>query len=188
MFNWRIPITVTLNGTKGFNNLICSIWRIKWLLAQIEVEDIRTPIPPTSFECVFRVHFHDVKFRCLFIWALLKIARDQTLWFTCPYQVNRPVLISSRLPNIPLFELSRSQIIQLICVFISPKLQLAGYLVEIIIPRYLGLVCKISPLFVRCVLTSSPKTRTMCERWAKYLKFEFQALSQVSSCVKMHDL
>ena len=54
----------------------------------------------------------------------------------------RPVFISSRLPNIPLFELSWSQIIQLICVIISPKLQLAGYLVEIIIPRYLGLVCK----------------------------------------------
>ena len=58
--------------------------------------------------------------------------------YTC-----RPAFISSRLPNIPLFELSRSQIIQFICVF-SPKLQLAGYLVEIIIPRYLGLVCKIS--------------------------------------------
>ena len=83
----------------------------------------------------------------------------------------RPVFISSRLPNIPLFELSRWQIIQLICVFIihyiynalntnvskrkkkkkgkvrkscSSKLQLAGYLVEIIILRYLGLVCKIS--------------------------------------------
>ena len=58
--------------------------------------------------------------------------------------MSRPVLISSRLPNILLFELSRSQIIQLICVFISPKLQLAGYLVEIIIPRYLGLVCNMS--------------------------------------------
>ena len=56
----------------------------------------------------------------------------------------RPVLTSSRLPNIPLFELSRSQTIQLICVFISPKLQLAGYLVGIVIPRYLGIVCKIS--------------------------------------------
>ena len=59
----------------------------------------------------------------------------------------RPAFISSRLPNIPLFELSRSQIIQLICVLISPKLQLAGYLVKIIIPSYLGLVCKISSLF-----------------------------------------
>ena len=56
----------------------------------------------------------------------------------------RPVFISSRLPNIPLFQLSRSQIIQLVCVLISPKLQLAGYLVGIIIPRYLGIVCKIS--------------------------------------------
>ena len=53
------------------------------------------------------------------------------------------VFISSRLPNNPLFELSRSQIIQLICVFISPQFQLSGYLIEIIIPRYLGLVCKI---------------------------------------------
>ena len=56
----------------------------------------------------------------------------------------RPVFISSRLPNIPLFEISQSQIFQLICVFVSPKLQLAGCLVEIIIPRYLGLVWKIS--------------------------------------------
>ena len=65
-------------------------------------------------------------------------------WFSWGVNLIRPILISSRLPNIPLFELSRSQIIHLICAFISPKLQLAGYLVEIIIPRYLGLVCKIS--------------------------------------------
>ena len=56
----------------------------------------------------------------------------------------RPVVISSRLPNIQLFQLSRSQIIQLVCVFISLKFQLAGYLVGITIPRYLGIVCKIS--------------------------------------------
>ena len=58
--------------------------------------------------------------------------------------LNRPVFTISRLPNIQLFELSRSQTIQLICVFISPKLQLAGYLVGIVIPRYLGIVCNIS--------------------------------------------
>ena len=37
-----------------------------------------------------------------------------------------------------------TQIIQLICVLTSPKLQLAGYLVKISIPRYLELVCEIS--------------------------------------------
>ena len=58
--------------------------------------------------------------------------------------LSRPVFISSSLPNIPLFEQSRSHLIQFISVFMRPKLQLAGYLVEIIIPRYLGLVCKIS--------------------------------------------
>ena len=61
----------------------------------------------------------------------------------------RPVFTSSRLPNIPLFELSRSQTIQLICAFISPKLQLAGYLVWIVIPRYLGIVYKISHYFAK---------------------------------------
>ena len=33
------------------------------------------------------------------------------------------------------------------CDFISLQSQIAGYLVEIIIPRYLGLVCKISRYF-----------------------------------------
>ena len=76
----------------------------------------------------------------------LDATRDQGEFVACSTvrDVNGPVLISSRLPNIPLFERSRWQIIQLICVFISPKLQLSGYLVEMIIPRYLGLVCKIS--------------------------------------------
>ena len=75
-----------------------------------------------------------------------------------------PVSTSSRLSNIPLFELSRSQTIQLICVFIGPKLRLVGYLVGIVIPRYLGIVCKMSSFFTR------PKTRTMRKRWAKYLE------------------
>ena len=85
--------------------------------------------------------------------------------------VFRPVL-----PNNLLFQLSWSQINQLICAFISQQLQLAGYLVEIIIPRYLEQVCKISRylanilLFVRCVFFTSPKTRTMHVRWAKYLE------------------
>ena len=61
---------------------------------------------------------------------------------TQAFLYNRPGFTSSRLPNIP--ELSWWQTIQLICVFISPKLQLAGYLVGIVIPRYLGIVCKIS--------------------------------------------
>ena len=50
-------------------------------------------------------------------------------WYMFMYNVpTRPVFTSSRLPNIPLFELSRSQTNQLMCVFISPKMQLAGYL------------------------------------------------------------
>ena len=93
---------------------------------------------------------------------------------------NRPVSIRSRLPSIPLFQLSRSQIIQLFCVFISRKLQLAGYLVKIIIPRYLRLVCKISRYLSGA---SSPALRlalyTVRERWAKYL--ELISWARVSS-------
>ena len=71
---------------------------------------------------------------------------------------NRPVFTISRLPNIQLFELSRSQTtgFQLNCVFIRPKQQLAGYLVRIVIPRYLGIVCKISS-YLSCA--SSPDRR-----------------------------
>ena len=74
-----------------------------------------------------------------------------------------------------LFQLSRLQIIQLVCDFISPKLQLAGYLVGMIIPRYLGIVAKYPsiwqniPLFCWCVFTS-PKARTMRESLTKYLE------------------
>ena len=70
------------------------------------------------------------------------------------------------------------QIIQLNSVSISPKLQLVGFLAEIIIPRYLGLVCKISCYLSGSVFTS-PKTRTVREHWAKYLELISQG--QVSS-------
>ena len=100
---------------------------------------------------------------------------------------SRPVFISSRLPNNPLFELSWLQIIQLFCVFISPQLQSSGYLVEIIIPRYLGLVCKISRYLAKYYailqnirylsgVTSPAQRLALCdERWAKYLEVESRA-------------
>ena len=69
-----------------------------------------------------------------------------------------------------------SQIIQLICVFLSPKLQLAGYLVEISSKISWASLQNI-PLFVRCVLTS-PKTRTMPERWTNILSSSFEVKSQ----------
>ena len=100
-----------------------------------------------------------------------------TYWLYNHNTLNRPFFISSRLPDIPLFELYRSQIIQLTCVFISPKLQLAGYLVDIIIPRYLGLVCKISRYLSDA---SSPARRlALCKNAeqnisSQFLKLDFQ--------------
>lgn len=85
--------------------------------------------------------------------------------------IKRPVITSLRLPNIPPLELSRSQTIQSICVFISLKLQLAGILVNNH-PKRTSL--QNIPLFgkiSRCDFTS-PKTCTTRERWAKYLEFQ----------------
>ena len=99
--------------------------------------------------------------------------------------LSRPVFISSRLTNIPLFELSRPQIIQLICVFISPKLQLAGYLVEISIQRYLGLVFKIFRYLAKYPATcpvrfhqheDSHYARTLSKiSWAQVSSFEVKS-------------
>ena len=85
-------------------------------------------------DALYLMHFADL------LWLSPKASKERKK----DHRIHRPVFISSRLLNILLFELSRSQIIQLTCVLISPKLQLAGYLVEIIIPRHLELVCKIS--------------------------------------------
>ena len=87
----------------------------------------------------------------------------------------RPVLISLRLSNNPLF-LSWSQIIQLICISISTQLQLAGYLVEIILPRFLGPVNKISrylakyPSTCPVHLNQPEDSQYMRKCWARYLE------------------
>ena len=73
-------------------------------------------------------------------------------------------------------------------LFISPKLQVAGYLVEIIIPRYLGLVCKIScylSLFWTIPIFSPVRRLALCENaeqnilevisWAQVLSFKVKS-------------
>ena len=118
------------------------------------------------------------------------------MWLGQLYQglaqkAGRPALISSRLPNNLLLLTIWSQFIQLIRVFISLKLQLAGYLVEIIIPRYLGLVCKISCYLAKypaiCPVRHHQPEDSQCARmlskisWANFLSLCFKLRGKVSS-------